>query len=572
MSYANNVHPLQYMMPTVNESNVFVTPMDNRLEVRLCHEPFGLQSTRSIGREHALEDTIEEADSEQPPSKKRRGQFHCKMCDKSFTERRSLLRHERQTKNHRITPSRNDVIGHHCEQCGKVFARKHDVRRHADEIHGLQRREQAIRSEMTGVANLLPAAPLQLIQHNIHSLSPFEYPAPEAGIPSILSTRSFLALESEEVEDLQIETIHSDEPALGIQAWRSFALNNTPPLPSIEEFDILTPTYSDLRAHSIDIARPGLLDTIIEDISSSPEEIRFSNRRSTEPCIPTTSSIRLAESVSSDPIGEWLATAFESLYMSDRLETKLSVGAYNSAKPAVLERCPFCHLSYAHGPDFLACLRKHLDSTLRTHICEQCQFGFVQEHHLKHHQQSAKTKNHCGFDFQHDCSGHHPKSLDSKAVESLHEHMDVYYLTQLYIRAQRRMERLHRNGSNHAGKARWSVGMPKRATSLKSLTSSLNSRWTSPTPNLKSGKMSKPPVFESIEGQILLGLIPPVPAIKSAYHVDEQVKVSWRARLKDITSNNGKAPTMEEFLLGLDGAKAMKKNSEAAAPEEQIKH
>ena len=254
--------------------------------------------------------------------------------------------------------------------------------------------------------------------------------------------------------------------------------------------------------------------------------------------------------------------------MSDRLETKLSVGACNGAKPAVLERCPFCHLPYAHGPDFLACLRKHLDSTLRVHTCEQCQFGFVQEHHLKHHEQSAKTKSHCGFDFQHECSGHHPKSLDSATAGSLHEHMDTYYLTQLYIRAVRRTERLDRNGSIRAGKARWSVGMPKRATSLKSLTSSLNSRWTSPTPNISSDKISRPPFLASIEGQILLGLIPPVPAIKAikiSDHTDDQKKGSLRTRWKEVTSNGGRPPSMGEFLLGRSAAEAMKKKESAVA-------
>ena len=70
------------------------------------------------------------ADSYNEPNKK----FKCEPCHVYFTEHKSLLRHQRENKKHRLPqfdPS-SDIL---CDVCQKSFARAHDLERHRKEQH-----------------------------------------------------------------------------------------------------------------------------------------------------------------------------------------------------------------------------------------------------------------------------------------------------------------------------------------------------------------------------------------------------------------------------------------------------
>ena len=70
-------------------------------------------------------------DSEQNGASKK---FKCEPCNKSFTQHKSLLRHQRENKNHRY--SRLAISYEHvCDMCLKAFPRAHDLERHRQEQH-----------------------------------------------------------------------------------------------------------------------------------------------------------------------------------------------------------------------------------------------------------------------------------------------------------------------------------------------------------------------------------------------------------------------------------------------------
>lgn len=68
-------------------------------------------------------------DNHSSPEKK----FKCGLCDKSFTEHKSLLRHQRESKKHRSPTAATSEFS--CDICEKTFARAHDLERHRQEQH-----------------------------------------------------------------------------------------------------------------------------------------------------------------------------------------------------------------------------------------------------------------------------------------------------------------------------------------------------------------------------------------------------------------------------------------------------
>lgn len=66
--------------------------------------------------------------------------FYCTKCDLAFTERRALLRHERESEKHNA--SNTAFRQHQCAECGKAYKRAHDLRRHLDEVHRAKRRKR----------------------------------------------------------------------------------------------------------------------------------------------------------------------------------------------------------------------------------------------------------------------------------------------------------------------------------------------------------------------------------------------------------------------------------------------
>lgn len=77
------------------------------------------------------------------PSRKRAGtdqsdaltkKFKCEPCNRSFTEHKSLLRHQRENRKHR-DPALDLVPEFACEPCEQTFARAYDLERHNKEQH-----------------------------------------------------------------------------------------------------------------------------------------------------------------------------------------------------------------------------------------------------------------------------------------------------------------------------------------------------------------------------------------------------------------------------------------------------
>ncbi|CAK4014697.1 hypothetical protein MYCGRDRAFT_106752 [Lecanosticta acicola] len=67
-------------------------------------------------------------------------QFHCTKCNLSFTEKRALLRHERESEKHNASDTAPRL--NRCTECGKSYKRAHDLRRHVDEVHRAKRRKR----------------------------------------------------------------------------------------------------------------------------------------------------------------------------------------------------------------------------------------------------------------------------------------------------------------------------------------------------------------------------------------------------------------------------------------------
>lgn len=95
-------------------------------------------------------------DSIQDPSSEAKSRdFYCEKCDISFTEKRALLRHQRESEKHKGgDPNASRV--HQCSECGKSYKRAHDLRRHLDEVHRAKRRRRNAGDDAAGPATGSP--------------------------------------------------------------------------------------------------------------------------------------------------------------------------------------------------------------------------------------------------------------------------------------------------------------------------------------------------------------------------------------------------------------------------------
>ena len=64
--------------------------------------------------------------------------FNCKLCEKKFKNKQSLLRHNREV--HLITSkylefTDPESFGYKCEECDQRFERKENLKRHVSTIH-----------------------------------------------------------------------------------------------------------------------------------------------------------------------------------------------------------------------------------------------------------------------------------------------------------------------------------------------------------------------------------------------------------------------------------------------------
>ena len=107
---------------------------DILIERSLHYRQHRAQVIRAIAPKPSL-GLLQTGQDVETPSKAQPRLFHCIICDKSFTAKRSLARHKREDLKHLAAVNKPIPEPHGCEQCGKTCARKHDLRRHQLEIH-----------------------------------------------------------------------------------------------------------------------------------------------------------------------------------------------------------------------------------------------------------------------------------------------------------------------------------------------------------------------------------------------------------------------------------------------------
>ena len=391
-------------------------------EAALTYEPYRHHPAKRIAPLPELDIDFGNSGGAEPPLKRFRGPDNCcNICDIEFTEQRSLIRHEKQSKLHHTKAYGVTPPGHKCGKCNKTFVRRHDLRRHEMEIHeGLQVRNYVCERVTYGFGS---------------TAQPTEYNQTRPGGP--LSDQSDPELlERQDIdcgkERLNAPTMLTQYP-IGLLQQPSLCEQEAAKLIELGPILPCTNTYNKSRpaqqVSGIDSIKP---------ISAKTVEVK-------------------------DVVDQWLAEAFESLYMNDPIEVKLQVVARNGVQSPKVERCPICHRPHSETVQFAACMLKHHENPGSLHVCPDCKYGFVLEEHLEHHTRCVSSYRHCGFYFSHmePCSGHHRRPSHPQEVDrSDYQRMHTYYTMQLYMKAVKRAKNLCCNNFDKNPPERWSLDAP----------------------------------------------------------------------------------------------------------------
>lgn len=320
---------------------------------------------------------------DEPTAKRPRQSYDCEVCGTSYTEKRSLARHNR-------TPA-------HCEKtgktiphyvcswagCGQTFARN-DVRiRHENEQH------LGVKSSNRYIMPLAPAS------HVRQALALIANPSTPAESEFSLSNDQNASTEPADTvwlpaEDMDLDHVVSSETASTFTK---------------DEYDTSNKSIeSDTSPSSVSLCTPSSSHDMGEDADrDSIVSVQTSSysKRSFELPIRTRSAL-------------------------------LRAGA--SLRPHKTKPPPLCPLCKDPWPKVFSELRNHLQSHTSDlkgeHLCKDCDIGFVHREDLDRHLQSAAMQDHCGFPFEHqfECTGHHPKD---EFDDILSDHERVMLCTQL---------------------------------------------------------------------------------------------------------------------------------------------
>ncbi|KAF2168357.1 hypothetical protein M409DRAFT_21109 [Zasmidium cellare ATCC 36951] len=312
------------------------------------------------------------------PKRQRTG-YGCVHCNMTFTEKRALARHKK-TDHHRrqlgLPPDRK----HACAMCGKHFTRGHDLKRHQNEQHSEQ--NTATATEMSSGSS--------------------EY--------SNASTY---------VEDRTSQS----SSATGSSTLAAIA--EAAPLSSTYPFsDASTYAYGDqdddLRSHGKSFSMSPDSSSSNGRRNSSQPEIKQEHKQKHDSSSPNTSPMtgtlgegspgfkREKFKPKKDDLDELPPfTPEASPLKASALGKRMPIQPrdIDAWQPMI---CMICGNAFEEeAEDLIKHLRWHLDNFKGKHKCKDCRIDFTHAADLERHLQSA-AEGHCGFNFPHECTGHHP--------------------------------------------------------------------------------------------------------------------------------------------------------------------
>jgi hypothetical protein len=362
-----------------------------------------------------------ESQSGQPPAKKQRIKCECALCGTSFTERKSLYRHQKRCKDH-CAQSNTSPESHQCGECGEVCSRLDVLQRHVQSTHQGQPRRRP-----QGSGN----AP-QRISFDTALESQGSEPQPQV----MNTTTPGLWKDSSFVFTLQDPTTcYTDAVSYSDTVITTF-------VPATYEHH--AQIYS--QAFTTPAAVPDLQSfgygTISSEDDWSPDQNSISREGTSvsndlTPATSKSSAASSAPEVATKSDGDTDDDA-DLAALADRSLNFLDV-AYASANPVSRGRnlrpnqirfptpCPLCGDELGNGPNDNGEIKIHLERhrsrmeaiTYNTvddseAVCFVCQIHFLDIRDFRRHQESVRTGRGCGFEFHHydtKCNGHHPRKF-----------------------------------------------------------------------------------------------------------------------------------------------------------------
>lgn len=347
------------------------------------HPPPRQQPTKSQENNENVDDSDYDPEQGQhlrSPKRQRTG-YSCVHCNMTFTEKRALARHKK-TDHHRrqlgLPPDRK----HACAMCGKHFTRGHDLKRHQNEQHSEQN---------------------------------------AASVPEMSSGSSEYSNASTYVEDARATSQASSATGNSTLA----VIAETVPLPVTHPLsDATTYAYMD---HEDDIRSHGKSFSLSPDSNSS-----HGRRNSSQPDIKQ--EYKAKHSFSSPNTSPMTGTLGEGspgfrekeprphddqfhglpLHFPEASPLKASsLRQRIPSQPRDIDAwqpmmCMICGDAFEEeAEELIKHLRRHLDNFKGKHRCKDCRIDFTHAKDLERHLQSA-AEGHCGFNFPHECTGHHP--------------------------------------------------------------------------------------------------------------------------------------------------------------------
>ncbi|CAK4031786.1 uncharacterized protein RCC_08049 [Lecanosticta acicola] len=338
-----------------------------------------------------------------PSPKRQRTGFACQACNMSFTEKRALARHKK-TDHHRkqlgLPPDRK----HACHLCGKCFTRGHDLKRHQTEQH-----KDAASS--SGGMELSSGSSDTSTEHAT-SEEPPSFPRPARGLsgpasPTLAPLSEGLILSPEDATLLESAypfVATGDDHRFDEDVIMSGSLPSEQPPSKERQRFLAVPDDEMFREYTEDT-----------ETSESPLRSDLDKKAKSPPSGPSSSgpSPSGMRSAGLSPSG-----VPSSGQPSSGLRTQVSLpdlqrpthhpsrSVESSWHPML---CIICGDAFEDDSDeLLRHLKRHLDRFKGQYRCKDCEIDFVHEEDLAKHVLSATTEGHCGFNFPHSCTGHHP--------------------------------------------------------------------------------------------------------------------------------------------------------------------
>ena len=303
------------------------------------------------------------------PAKRLRVGYDCDICGTSYTEKRTLVRHERSA-THCIKAG-TSVLRYACEVCHESFARNDVRQRHEKEQHlGFRRHEPQTAS----------ASSMSQYWHQDAGTIGGSAPSSAPQVRDGTKLPEGYALTVAEGDALSLSSLtkrlsgnsSSDDSGVDV-TWRP----------------------------GTDMAAPG--SVAIEGESSQTMGGECSS-------IMSVSTAR--------SLGPWSDRRFQAL-RSTLLMRGASPRVQGFKSPVI---CYLCNTAFGYSAHEV---RDHLDMHSMQYLsglsCDICRIGFTHQQDLALHRQAAQ-RGHCGFSFPHStaCSGHHPPP--GKTVVELSDH------------------------------------------------------------------------------------------------------------------------------------------------------